>query len=72
MFCQAFEIQTTSSTRCPTDAFESSHEKKKEAAVEAAATRAAAGEQKGEISAIPKIDDSVEPKKTQIANQKGA
>lgn len=44
----------------------------KKEAVEAAATRAAAGEQKGEISAIPKIDDSMEPKKTQIANQKGA
>lgn len=44
----------------------------KKEAVEAAATRATAGEQKGEISAIPKIDDSVEPKKTQIANQKGA
>lgn len=27
MFCQAFEIQMTPSTRCPADGFESSHEK---------------------------------------------
>lgn len=67
MFCQAFEIQMTPSTRCPADGFESSHEKggKKEERKKhgGGSGGEAAGEQRGEISAVPKIDDSVEPKK---------
>lgn len=66
MFCRAFEIQMTPSTRCPADGFESSHEKrggKKEERQKHGGGGEAAGEQRGEISAVPKIDDSVEPKK---------
>lgn len=65
-FCQAFEIQMMSSTLCPTDGFESSHERR---ATEMGPTRAE-GEQKGKINFSPKIDDSAEPKKTQISNHR--
>lgn len=58
VFCQAFEIQM-SSTLCPTDSFESSHKRR---ATEMGPTRAE-GEQKGKISFIPKIDDGTKPKR---------
>lgn len=63
MFCQAFEIQMTPSTRCPADGFESCREKRGAAAAE---------EQRGEARAVPKIDDSVEPEKDATSSQKGS
>lgn len=59
VLCQAFEIQMMSSTLCPTNGFESSHERK---ATEMGPTRTE-GEQKGKINFIPKIDDRAKPKR---------
>lgn len=68
VFCQAFEIQMMSSTLCPTDGFESSH---KSGATEMGPTRAV-GEQKREISFIPKNRWQRQTEKSQIDNQKAA
>lgn len=76
MFCQALEIQMTPSTLCRADGFESSHEKggKKEERQKhgGGGGGEAAGELRGDIGAVPKIDDSVEPKKDAKRESKGS